>query len=117
MCSGFASVRTSFVHSRYSFPLCRKSTVGKAQGFISGIYSFANVASPLPFSPLTALFPSERAPFNFPGFSIMCVGFASVRTSFVHSRYSFPLYKKSTVDMLWSNINSVLHSMLVKIGY
>jgi hypothetical protein len=27
----------------------------------------------------TALFLSERAPFPFPGFSIMCVGFASVR--------------------------------------
>ncbi|KAK5845154.1 hypothetical protein PVK06_001308 [Gossypium arboreum] len=90
---------------------------GKAQGFISGIGSFANVASPLLFSPLTALFLSERAPFNFPGFSIMCVGFASVRTSFVHSRYSFPLCRKSTVDMLCSNINSVLQSMLVKLGY
>ncbi|KAJ6920962.1 hypothetical protein NC651_014514 [Populus alba x Populus x berolinensis] len=52
---------------------------GKAQGCISGISSFANVISPLVFSPLTALFLSERAPFHFPGFSIMCVGFASVR--------------------------------------
>ncbi|KAK8648903.1 hypothetical protein V6N13_129645 [Hibiscus sabdariffa] len=51
---------------------------GKAQGFISGIGSFANVASPLVFSPLTALFLSGTAPFYFPGFSIMCVGFASV---------------------------------------
>ncbi|KAB2044798.1 hypothetical protein ES319_D01G115500v1 [Gossypium barbadense] len=57
---------------------------GKAQGFISGIGSFANVASPLLFSPLTALFLSERAPFNFPGFSIMCVGFASM-IAFVQS--------------------------------
>ncbi|XVE69667.1 hypothetical protein DITRI_Ditri10aG0009300 [Diplodiscus trichospermus] len=51
---------------------------GKAQGFISGIGSFANVASPLVFSPLTALFLSEGAPFYFPGFSIMCVGLASM---------------------------------------
>ncbi|KAH8515072.1 hypothetical protein H0E87_003795 [Populus deltoides] len=51
---------------------------GKAQGCISGISSFANVISPLVFSPLTALFLSERAPFPFPGFSIMCVGFASM---------------------------------------
>ncbi|KAG5246540.1 hippocampus abundant transcript protein [Salix suchowensis] len=51
---------------------------GKAQGCISGISSFANVISPLIFSPLTALFLSERAPFHFPGFSIMCVGFASM---------------------------------------
>ncbi|KAH7523462.1 hypothetical protein FEM48_Zijuj06G0013800 [Ziziphus jujuba var. spinosa] len=52
---------------------------GKAQGCISGIGSFSNVISPLVFSPLTALFLSERAPFNFPGFSLMCCGFATVR--------------------------------------
>ncbi|KAA3487376.1 hippocampus abundant transcript-like protein 1 isoform X3 [Gossypium australe] len=63
---------------RYRASCLNKSDPGKAQGFISGICSFANVASPLLFSPLTALFPSERAPFNFPGFSIMCVGFASM---------------------------------------
>ncbi|KAL4334073.1 hypothetical protein GQ457_07G027340 [Hibiscus cannabinus] len=57
---------------------------GKAQGFISGMGSFAQVASPLVFSPLTALFLSERAPFYFPGFSIMCVGFASM-IAFVQS--------------------------------
>ncbi|KAJ4700590.1 hippocampus abundant transcript-like protein 1 [Melia azedarach] len=51
---------------------------GKAQGCISGICSFANVVSPLLFSPLTALFLSDRAPFDFPGFSIMCIGFASM---------------------------------------
>ncbi|XP_021902704.1 hippocampus abundant transcript-like protein 1 isoform X2 [Carica papaya] len=51
---------------------------GRAQGFISGVCSFANVISPLAFSPLTALFLSERAPFYFPGFSIMCIGFASM---------------------------------------
>lgn len=54
------------------------SEQGKAQGCISGICSFANVISPLAFSPLTALFLSERAPFNFPGFSIVCVGFAAM---------------------------------------
>uniref|UniRef100_A0A5B7ALY3 Putative hippocampus abundant transcript-like protein 1 n=1 Tax=Davidia involucrata TaxID=16924 RepID=A0A5B7ALY3_DAVIN len=51
---------------------------GKAQGCISGICSFANVVSPLAFSPLTALFLSETAPFHFPGFSIMCAGFTSM---------------------------------------
>ncbi|KAB1200660.1 Hippocampus abundant transcript 1 protein [Morella rubra] len=50
---------------------------GKAQGCISGIGSFANIISPLIFSPLTALFLSEAAPFHFPGFSIMCAGFAT----------------------------------------
>ncbi|KAF9616655.1 hypothetical protein IFM89_031519 [Coptis chinensis] len=49
---------------------------GKGQGCISGMCSFANIVSPLTFTPLTALFLSERAPFHFPGFSIMCTGFA-----------------------------------------
>uniref|UniRef100_A0A0A0LN87 Major facilitator superfamily (MFS) profile domain-containing protein n=1 Tax=Cucumis sativus TaxID=3659 RepID=A0A0A0LN87_CUCSA len=50
------------------------SEQGKAQGCISGISSFAHVVSPLVFSPLTALFLSQNAPFYFPGFSIMCAG-------------------------------------------
>ncbi|XP_037495805.1 hippocampus abundant transcript-like protein 1 isoform X2 [Jatropha curcas] len=49
---------------------------GKAQGCISSISSFANIISPLIFSPLTALFLSEEAPLKFPGFSILCIGFA-----------------------------------------
>ncbi|KAK6939286.1 Major facilitator superfamily [Dillenia turbinata] len=53
------------------------SEQGKAQGCISGIMSIANVISPLAFTPLTALFLSDAAPFHFPGFSIMCAGFAS----------------------------------------
>ncbi|KAF5740905.1 hippocampus abundant transcript-like protein 1 isoform X2 [Tripterygium wilfordii] len=57
---------------------------GKAQGCISGIGSFANVVSPLAFSPLTALFLSEKAPFNFPGFSLMCCGFVSM-VAFIQS--------------------------------
>ncbi|KAI4342217.1 hypothetical protein MLD38_026866 [Melastoma candidum] len=47
---------------------------GKAQGCLAGISSFANIVSPLIFSPLTAMFLSEKAPFPFPGFSIMCMG-------------------------------------------
>lgn len=54
---------------------------GKAQGCISGICSFANVISPFAFTPLTALFLSDAAPFHFPGFSILCAGFAVVRIS------------------------------------
>lgn len=57
---------------------------GRAQGCISGICSIAHIVSPLAFSPLTALFLSEKAPFNFPGFSIMCIGIASM-VSFVQS--------------------------------
>ncbi|XP_022961726.1 hippocampus abundant transcript-like protein 1 [Cucurbita moschata] len=60
------------------------SEQGMAQGCISGISSFANVVSPLVFSPLTALFLSENAPFNFPGFSIMCAG-SSAMIAFVQS--------------------------------
>ncbi|KAF7128190.1 hypothetical protein RHSIM_Rhsim11G0194000 [Rhododendron simsii] len=51
---------------------------GIAQGCISGISSFANIISPFIFSPLTDLFLSKRAPFYFPGFSIMCSGFATM---------------------------------------
>ncbi|KAL9417482.1 hypothetical protein AB3S75_040461 [Citrus x aurantiifolia] len=57
---------------------------GKAQGCISGISSFANIVSPLIFSPLTSLFLSKGAPFNFPGFSIMCIGLASM-VAFIQS--------------------------------
>ncbi|XP_054785816.1 uncharacterized protein LOC129292266 isoform X3 [Prosopis cineraria] len=49
---------------------------GMVQGSLSGISSLANIISPLIFSPLTALFLSEKAPFYFPGFSIMCAAFA-----------------------------------------
>ncbi|XP_012571512.1 uncharacterized protein [Cicer arietinum] len=57
---------------------------GRAQGCISGICSIAQIVSPLVFSPLTALFLSEKAPFDFPGFSIMCIGIASM-VSFIQS--------------------------------
>ncbi|XP_008445315.1 uncharacterized protein LOC103488384 [Cucumis melo] len=60
------------------------SEQGKAQGCISGISSFANVVSPFVFSPLTALFLSENAPFYFPGFSIMCAASAAM-IAFVQS--------------------------------
>ncbi|XP_065868391.1 uncharacterized protein [Euphorbia lathyris] len=51
---------------------------GKAQGCISSISSAATIISPLIFSPLTAMFLSEEAPFNFPGFSMLCIGSASM---------------------------------------
>ncbi|OIT32978.1 PREDICTED: hippocampus abundant transcript 1 protein-like [Nicotiana attenuata] len=49
---------------------------GIAQGCISSISSVANILSPLMYSPLTALFLSEKAPFPYPGFSILCIGLA-----------------------------------------
>ncbi|XP_055961670.1 uncharacterized protein LOC126680855 isoform X2 [Mercurialis annua] len=49
---------------------------GKAQGCISSINSVAAIISPLIFSPLTALFLSEEAPFHFLGFSMFCAGLA-----------------------------------------
>uniref|UniRef100_A0A0D9VJ97 Major facilitator superfamily (MFS) profile domain-containing protein n=1 Tax=Leersia perrieri TaxID=77586 RepID=A0A0D9VJ97_9ORYZ len=51
---------------------------GIAQGCISGISSFASILAPLIFTPLTACFLSETAPFNFKGFSIMCAGFCTL---------------------------------------
>ncbi|XP_038885706.1 hippocampus abundant transcript 1 protein-like [Benincasa hispida] len=60
------------------------SEQGKAQGCLSGISSFSSAFSPLIFSPLTALFLSENAPFYFPGFSIMCAG-SFVMIAFVQS--------------------------------
>ncbi|XP_074325529.1 uncharacterized protein LOC141663636 isoform X3 [Apium graveolens] len=52
------------------------SEQGMAQGCISGISSIANIVSPVVFSPLTALFLSDKAPFDFPGFSLLCIGLA-----------------------------------------
>ncbi|KAI4350249.1 hypothetical protein L6164_004721 [Bauhinia variegata] len=57
---------------------------GMVQGCLSGVSSFANIISPLMFSPLTALFLSEEAPFYFPGFSIMCLGLVQM-VGFVQS--------------------------------
>ncbi|KAJ0008049.1 hypothetical protein Pint_29019 [Pistacia integerrima] len=48
----------------------------KAQGCISGINSLATIISPLIFSPLTALFLSDGAPFYYPGFSFLGIGLA-----------------------------------------
>ncbi|KAL1542862.1 hippocampus abundant transcript 1 protein isoform X1 [Salvia divinorum] len=60
------------------------SEQGKVQGCITGIGSFANIVAPLAFSPLTALFLSDNAPFHFPGFSIMYSGLAAM-IAFVYS--------------------------------
>uniref|UniRef100_A0A0E0L0T1 Major facilitator superfamily (MFS) profile domain-containing protein n=1 Tax=Oryza punctata TaxID=4537 RepID=A0A0E0L0T1_ORYPU len=49
---------------------------GMVQGCLTGISSTANVISPIVFTPLTAWFLSETAPFNFRGFSLACAGFA-----------------------------------------
>ncbi|TMX00147.1 hypothetical protein EJD97_001324 [Solanum chilense] len=54
------------------------SEQGIAQGCISSISSIANILSPFIYSPLTALFLSEKPPFRYPGFSILCVGLAWV---------------------------------------
>ncbi|KAM7264411.1 hypothetical protein ACFE04_002094 [Oxalis oulophora] len=76
---GFAwSAWVPYVAAMFSILYVYAQPCGKAQGFISGICSLANVISPLIFSPLTALFLSEKAPFNFPGFSIVYIGFAAL---------------------------------------
>lgn len=47
------------------------------------------------YSQFSALFLSEKAPFDFPGFSIMCIGIASVRTliEVLHSLYLFIFFQ------------------------
>ncbi|EFH38769.1 predicted protein, partial [Arabidopsis lyrata subsp. lyrata] len=72
---------------------------GKAQGIISSIDSLANVISPLAFSPLT-WFLSERAPFNFLGFSIMCAGFMMVFEKYkekVLALFNIQIYYRSCI--------------------
>ncbi|CAL1372882.1 unnamed protein product [Linum trigynum] len=51
---------------------------GKAQGCLSGIGSIGSIIAPLLFTPLTAMFLSEKPPFDFPGFSILCIGFMTM---------------------------------------
>ncbi|CAN7118295.1 unnamed protein product [Brassica rapa subsp. narinosa] len=51
---------------------------GKVQGCISGVKSFGKVVAPFVFSPLTALFLSNNAPFYFPGFSLLCIALSSM---------------------------------------
>ncbi|KAJ1703089.1 hypothetical protein LUZ63_002868 [Rhynchospora breviuscula] len=49
---------------------------GLAQGCITGIGLFAGIIAPIAFTPLTAWFLSNEAPFDFKGFSILCAGFS-----------------------------------------
>nr|GMC81182.1 hippocampus abundant transcript 1 protein-like [Ipomoea batatas] len=58
---------------------------GTAQGCLSGLSSIGNIMSPLIYSPLTALFLSDAAPFPYQGFSILCVGIAWVSNSLLGS--------------------------------
>ncbi|CAH8373146.1 unnamed protein product [Eruca vesicaria subsp. sativa] len=51
---------------------------GKVQGCISGVKSLGKVVAPFVFSPLTALFLSNDAPFYFPGFTLLCTALSSM---------------------------------------
>ncbi|KZV24886.1 hippocampus abundant transcript-like protein 1 [Dorcoceras hygrometricum] len=68
---------------------------GLAQGCILGITSFANVITPLIYSPLSALFLSEKPPFDYQGFCILCVGLAWLAGFFLSILIKvYPSYKK-----------------------
>ncbi|KAL0334546.1 UNVERIFIED_CONTAM: Hippocampus abundant transcript 1 protein [Sesamum radiatum] len=69
---------------------------GLAQGCILGMTAFANVISPLIYSPLSALFLSEDAPFHFQGFSILCVGLAWLAGFFLSITIPLLSRKKSS---------------------
>ncbi|KAL0560997.1 hypothetical protein IC582_001415 [Cucumis melo] len=83
------AVAISFIFSVFVSP-CLRSIVskqvgqneqyqkGKIQGCLSGLSSLAQIAAPIIFSPLTALFLSDHPPFNFPGFSLLCIAITSV---------------------------------------
>lgn len=80
------------------------SEQGKAQGCIAGICSLSNVVSPLVFSPLTALFLSDSAPFHFPGFSLMCCSLvamiAFIQSTVIKEIPPVPTYRADHVEPL-----------------
>ncbi|CAI0468927.1 unnamed protein product [Linum tenue] len=83
------------------------SEQGKAQGCLSGIGSIGSIISPLLFSPLTAMFLSEKPPFDFPGFSILCIGFMtmiafiqSLMITADHHHHQIPTHKIDCSDRL-----------------
>ncbi|KAF3340276.1 hippocampus abundant transcript-like protein 1 [Carex littledalei] len=73
-------VLTVFIYPSIRSIVSRKAgstEQGLAQGCITGISLFASMVAPIAFTPLTALFLSDEAPFEFKGFSILCAGFAT----------------------------------------
>ncbi|XP_078162512.1 uncharacterized protein LOC144557795 [Carex rostrata] len=88
-------VLTVFIYPSIRSIVSRKAgstEQGLAQGCITGISLFASMIAPIAFTPLTAWFLSDEAPFEFKGFSILCAGFAmlaafavSISMSTLHS--------------------------------
>ena len=66
------------------------------------------------YSLFSALFLSEKAPFNFPGFSIMCIGIASVRTYFNQSSpCSLCLFRFYNIVEYFVHICMVLSCLII----
>ncbi|KAL1554469.1 tetracycline resistance protein, class G-like [Salvia divinorum] len=51
---------------------------GIAQGSLLAMTSISSIISPLIYSPISAWFLSDKPPFDFPGFCMLCVGFSYV---------------------------------------
>ncbi|CAH2051512.1 unnamed protein product [Thlaspi arvense] len=77
---------------------------GKVLGCIYGVKSFAEVVAPFVYSPLTALFLSDNAPFYFPGFSILCIAL-SLMIGFIQSLMIKDVPSPSTKIVISSTSN------------